>query len=121
MIKQYLHILFLKLADKTKLNDHTHEPPLIKISDLELNYSLYKKAMDDLFVQLSQHQVQEILIQYNSSDQGTLQESVIENPRQSISVNYKTAKKQYYFLSSSQARHKNERLLCHVLQFLMDV
>ena len=93
MIKQYLHILFLKLADKTKLNDHTHEPPLIKISDLELNYSLYKKAMDDLFVQLSQHQVQEILIQYNSSDQGTLQESVIENSYQNSSLNCKNADK----------------------------
>lgn len=93
MIKQYLHILFLKLADKTKLNDHTHEPPLIKISDLELNYSLYKKAMDDLFVQLSQHQVEEILIQYNSNDRGILRESVIENPRQSASVNHKTASK----------------------------
>ena len=93
MIKQYLHTLFLKLADKTRLNDHTHEPPLVKISDLELNYPLYKKAMDDLFVQLSQHQVEEILIQYNSNDRGILRESVIENPCQNSSLNCKNADK----------------------------
>lgn len=93
MIKQYLHTLFLKLADKTRLNDHTHEPPLVKVSDLELNYPLYKKAMDDLFVQLSQHQVEEILIQYNSSDRRTLSESVIENSCQNSSLNCKNADK----------------------------
>ncbi len=91
MIKHYTHILFSKLADKANLNA-PQPSPFTRIPNLELNYSLYKRAMDDLFSELTKNRVEEIRIQYSLDDSDTPHTSLIENPYQTIPVNDKTLK-----------------------------
>lgn len=92
-MKYMLHNLFSCLAEKTQVDKPKLKPPLIEIAPLELNYNLYKKAMDDLFDVLSQHQVGEIHISYSGEGLKTPLESTIENPYHGIPVDSKNEEK----------------------------